>query len=249
MQLEQLTSPMLNGLTHGFFTRRGGVSSGIFAGLNCGLGSSDQEGVVRLNRGLVAHAMGVPADHLTGVHQVHSATVVRRDTGNVGAREKADALVTDRPGIALSVLAADCAPVLLADQEAGVIGAVHSGWRGAWRGVLAATVEAMDALGARRIRAAVGPCISQRSYEVGPEFLAQFCGEDPSWTRFFAPGQGDRMLFDLPGFVLARLRDAGADAEWLGHCTYLDEGRFFSYRRTTHRGEADYGRLISAIRL
>ena len=251
MTLEILTSDALAGVRHGFFTRRGGASSGVFAGLNCGQGSTDQSEIVGINRARVAAAMGVAPDHLVGVHQVHSATAVTV-TGPLPEKPKADALVTSTPGLALSVLAADCQPVLFADAEAGVIGAAHAGWRGALAGVLDATVDAMEALGARRaqIAAVIGPCISQRAYEVGPEFFEDFIAEDRSFDRFFIQGHGDRMLFDLPGFGLSRLRAAGVGtAEWTRHCTYNDPERFFSYRRTTHAKEADYGRLISAITL
>jgi YfiH family protein len=167
-------------------------------------------------------------------------------------RPRADALVTATPGLAIAVLTADCAPVLLADAEAGVVGAAHAGWRGARDGVLEATLDAMAALGARhdRIRAAIGPTISQRAYEVGPEFVEGFLDDDPATARFFASGASDRAHFDLPGYALWRLRAAGvAEAEWIRHCTYADPERFYSYRRATHAGEADYGRLISVIRL
>lgn len=251
MTLDIITSDLLAPLTHGFFGRAGGASSGVFVGLNCGHGSSDQTEAVALNRRRVAAAMGIDADSLVGVTQIHSASVVRID-GPGTDRPTADALVTDRPGLALSVLTADCAPVLLADREGGVVGAAHAGWKGALGGVIEATVEAMAGLGARtnRIAAAVGPTISQKSYEVGPEFLDTFMAEDDRALRFFASGPGDRMQFDLPGFVLWRLREAGVTrAEWTRHCTYADPARFFSYRRATHLREADYGRLISAIRL
>ena len=164
----------------------------------------------------------------------------------------ADAMVTTIPGVALGVLTADCAPVLFADAEAEVIGAAHAGWKGALDGVLEATLSAMEALGARRdaICVAIGPTISQRNYEVGPEFVERFLDEDLSFSRFFAGGTEDRAMFDLPGLILHRLREAGIkEAAWTGHCTYGDAERFFSYRRTTHAGEADYGRLISIIRL
>lgn len=252
MTLEILTADALSPLRHGFFTRRGGASSGVFAGLNCGAGSSDQAEVVAINRARVAAAMQVGPESLLGVHQVHSPDVAVVGAGGLPPGTRADALVTDRPGVALTVLTADCMPVLLADTEAGVIGAAHAGWRGALAGVLEATVEAMEALGADRddIAAVIGPCISQRAYEVGPEVLAAFEAEDPDAARFFANGQGDRYLFDLPGLGLARLRAAGVGhAEWTRHCTYSDPDRFYSYRRSTHLAEADYGRLISAIRL
>jgi YfiH family protein len=247
--LEFLTYPALTPFRHGFFTRKGGASSGIFQGLNCGQGSSDQSEAVALNRDRAAAALGVTADRLIGVHQVHSDLVVTV-TDSAGPPPRADAMVTDRPGLALSVLTADCQPVLLADPEAAVIGAVHAGWRGALSGILGNTVRAMEALGAEagRIRAVIGPTISQRAYEVGPEFMDAFLAEDPAFDRFFAGGTGDRLHFDLPGFGLMKLREAGVgDAVWCGHCTYLDADRFFSYRRTVHRREADYGRLISAI--
>ena len=194
MTLEILTSPALAPLRHGFFTRAGGASSGVFAGLNCGQGSSDQSEIVTINRTRVAQAMGVPLDHLIGVHQVHSATAITVSKP-LAEKPKADALVTATPGLALSVLSADCQPVLFADPAAGVIGAAHAGWRGALDGVLHATVDAMVALGATRdnITGVIGPCISQRAYEVGPEFFDDFMAEDPEFARYFAQGAGDRM--------------------------------------------------------
>lgn len=233
---------------HGFFTRKGGASSGVFSGLNCGTGSSDQAEIVAINRARVAEAMGVA--EIISVNQVHSADVVHV-TGPLAERPRADAMVTDRPGLALGVLTADCQPVLFADASAGVIGAAHAGWRGALEGVLEATVEAMVALGARRdrIAAVIGPTISQPVYEVGPDFIYAFLDDDRDNARFFAQGKGDRLLFDLPGFGRERLRRAGVAAEWTGHCTYRDPERFYSFRRTTHQGEADYGRLISVITL
>lgn len=251
MNLDIITSPALGTIRHGFFGRAGGASSGVFQGLNCGHGSTDQHEAVTINRTRVAAAMGVEPAALVGVHQVHSANVLRV-TGPVTDRPKADAMVTAVPGIALSVLTADCQPILFADPTARVIGAAHAGWKGALSGVLEATVDAMEGLGARRDRiiAVIGPTISQRAYEVGPEFFDSFMAVDEGAGRFFAAGQGDRMLFDLPGFGLYRLRNAGvAHAEWTRHCTYSDAQRFFSYRRTTHAREADYGRLIATIRL
>ncbi|MCR9112924.1 MAG: peptidoglycan editing factor PgeF, partial [Rhodobacteraceae bacterium] len=227
------------------------ASSGVFQGLNCGPGSSDQSEIVAINRARVASAMEVPTENLLTVHQVHSADVVTVD-GPLDARPRADAMVTATPGIALAVLTADCQPVLFADLRAGVIGAAHAGWRGALDGVLEATLDAMERLGARRedIHAVIGPSISQSAYEVGQEFLERFIDEDPDNQRFFINGEGDKYLFDLTGYGLHRLRQAGiANAEWTRHCTYTDAARFYSYRRTTHAGEADYGRLISAIRL
>ncbi|MDX5351146.1 MAG: peptidoglycan editing factor PgeF [Paracoccaceae bacterium] len=248
--LEIITSDALT-TPHGFFTRKGGASSGIFAGLNCGTGSSDQAEIVAINRARVAEAMGLPPEALVTVHQVHSARAIAV-TGPLADRPQADALVTATPGVLLAVLTADCQPVLFHDAAAGVVGAAHAGWRGTVDGVLEATVQAMEDLGADRgnIHAVIGPTISQAAYEVGPEFLDRFRDEDPETTRFFANGQGDRLLFDLPGYGLWRLRGAGVGhAEWTGHCTYRDAARFYSFRRTTHAGEADYGRLISTIRL
>lgn len=249
MTLDVITHELLDGTTHGFFTRSGGASSGVFAGLNCGFGSSDQHDIVAINRARVAKQLGVPSDALVGVHQFHSADVVTV-TQPTADKPKADALVTATKGIALSVLTADCQPVLFADQKAGVIGAAHAGWQGALNGVLDATVDAMVALGAQRgdIVAVIGPSISQRSYEVGPEFAERFIDEDHDNARFFANGIGDKMQFDLPAFGLARLRAAGVkDAAWSRHCTYSDPDRFYSYRRSVHKKEADYGRLIAAI--
>ncbi|MBV0912615.1 peptidoglycan editing factor PgeF [Anianabacter salinae] len=251
MTLDIITSDRLAPLRHGFFTRLGGASSGVFSGLNCGLGSSDQSDVVKINRARVSDAMGVAPEALVGVHQVHSADVVTIADAET-PRGQADALVTSEPGLALCVLTADCQPVLFADPEGGVIGAAHAGWKGALHGVLETTVERMEALGARRdnIRAVIGPSISQRAYEVGPEFFEAFHDEDPAYSRFFVNGTGDRYHFDLPGFGLLKLREAGiAHAEWTRHCTYSDPLRFFSYRRSVHEKEADYGRLIAAIRL
>ena len=250
--LEILTHPLLAGVRHGFFTRKGGASSGLFAGLNCGRRSSDQSEMVALNRARVAHAMGVAPGHLATVQQVHSADVMTLgadDDIQQLALIPADGLVTTRRDVALAVLTADCQPILLADGGAGVIGACHAGWRGALAGVIEATVGAMQDLGATRIHAVIGPTISQRAYEVGDEFMDAFLTEDPDHHRFFAGGPSGRPMFNLPGFGLTRLREAGVTAEWTGHCTYSDPDRFFSYRRATHEGQADYGRLISAIAL
>lgn len=251
MTLQIITADCLRPIRHGFFTRRGGASSGIFQGLNCGEGSSDLAEVVAINRGRAVGALGQPAAKLVTVNQVHSADVVAV-TGPLSPRPRADGLVTATPGLALGVLTADCQPVLFADAGAGVIGAAHAGWRGALEGVLEAVLDAMEQLGARRadIAAVIGPTISQRAYEVGPEFFDTFRADDPENARFFAGGQGDRMQFDLPAYGLKRLRDAGVGhAEWTRHCTYSDPALFYSYRRSVHAKEADYGRLISAIRL
>lgn len=248
--LEILTSSALKA-RHGFFTRRGGASSGVFAGLNCGSGSSDLAEIVEINRARVAAAMEVPIENLVTVHQVHSADVVRVGQP-MSARPKADAMVTAVPGIGLGILTADCQPVLFSDPVAGVIGAAHAGWRGAQSGVLEAVVAAMVQLGSKPqdIRAVIGPTISQRAYEVGQEFYESFTDQAPETRRFFVNGRAGKFLFDLPSYGLDRLRAAGVGhAEWTGHCTYRDPERFFSFRRTTHAGEADYGRHISVIRL
>ena len=248
--LEILTSDALP-FRHGFFTRKGGASSGIFAGLNCGAGSSDLSEVVQINRARVAEALGLAPTALVSLHQVHSADVVHVPETPI-TPVKADGMVTATPGLGLAILTADCQPVLFADPVARVIGAAHAGWRGAQGGVLEATVDAMVSLGAKRanIAACIGPTISQKAYEVGPEFFETFTDDDPTTQRFFAQGQGDRMLFDLPAYGLHRLRAAGVgQAQWTRHCTYSDPDRFYSYRRSTHAGEADYGRLISVIRL
>ena len=247
MSLTPITSDLLSGMTHGFFTREGGVSEGIYGSLNAGQGSGDQADAVTENRRRIAEYLGVGA--LVSLHQVHSPDVVVV-TEPFHDRPKADAMVTVTPGLAIGVLSADCTPVLFCDREAGVVGAAHAGWKGALHGVLEATLDTMVAQGAtrRNIEAAVGPVISQRAYEVGPEFVERFVDEDCENARFFAGGQGDRSMFDLPGFCLHRLREAGVkEAAWTGHCTYSDEKRFFSYRRCCHRSEPDYGRLVAAI--
>ncbi len=243
----------LDGIRHGFFTRRGGVSGGLYAGLNCGGGSGDDSSAVERNRRLVVEAMGAGSGLLT-VHQVHGTKVARAEgPWPDGVSPRADALVSIRPGLALGVLAADCAPVLLSDAEAGVVAAAHAGWKGALAGVAASTVEAMLGLGARehRIRAAVGPCIAQASYEVDAEFRAAFLGQAAGNASFFAPGRREgRHQFDLSGYVAARLEAAGIGAvEQIGRDTYAEAGLFYSYRRATHRGEGDYGRQLSVILL
>jgi YfiH family protein len=251
MTLDIITHPLLAGTRHGFFGRGGGASSGVFDGLNCGFGSSDQRDIVQINRTRVAKAMEVPADRLVGIHQIHSADAVVV-TGPNDPAPKADAMVTATKGVALGILTADCQPVLFADQKAGVIGAAHAGWKGALHGVLDATVAKMESLGANRadITAVIGPSISQRNYEVGPEFHASFTDADPDHARFFLAGHGDRFQFDLPAFGLHKLKETGiGHAAWTGHCTYADAKRFYSYRRSVHLKQADYGRLIATIRL
>ena len=252
MSVSALQSDLLSGVRHGFMTRIGGHSRGLYAGLNCGTGSDDSKMAVAMNRGLVAQYFDVDPEALMSLHQVHSTEVVLvARPGWPGDKPKADGMVTATPGIALTALAADCAPLLFADTKAGVVGAAHAGWRGALDGVALSTLAAMEDLGAKRrdISVAIGPCISQRAYEVGPDYMEHFLAEDERHARFFAQGQGDRLMFDLPSFLLAQLRGAGVQAEWIGHCTHSDEERFYSYRRTTQRGEPDYGRQIAVIRL
>ncbi len=251
MSLDIISHPLLAGTTHGFFGRAGGASSGVYAGLNCGYGSSDQRDVVSINRGRVAAALDLASDQLIGVHQVHSAEAVVIDGPSDGS-VKADAMVTAQSGVGLGILTADCQPVLFADAKAGVIAAAHAGWKGALHGVLDATVSKMEQLGAARrdICAVIGPAISQKNYEVGPEFRDSFLTSDPTFARFFLKGRGDRFQFDLPAFGLHRLKEIGVgQCAWTGHCTYEESVRFFSYRRSVHNQEADYGRLIAAIRL
>lgn len=241
-----------SGLRHGFFTRAGGVSDGIYGSLNCGLGSGDRREAVIENRRRAAAAFDRPAEDLVTLHQVHGAEAVHVTTPWVpGAGPRADAMVTDRAGIVLGILTADCAPVLFADDRAGVIGAAHAGWRGARDGVVAATVAAMERLGARRdrIAAAVGPCIGRLSYEVGPEFPASFVAQDAANAAFFRPApRAGHFLFDLPGYLARRLAGLGLAAVAVSDDdTCADPDRFFSYRRSCRRGEPDYGRGLSAI--
>ncbi|MFC0479241.1 peptidoglycan editing factor PgeF [Gellertiella hungarica] len=255
-QPKPVESPALSALSpvirHGFFTREGGVSTGIFAGLNVGLGSSDERERVEENRRRVARWFGLGVERLATQHQVHSPDVtVITDPASL-PRNHADAMVTDRPGIVLGVLTADCGPILFADPEARVIGAAHAGWKGALDGVLENTITAMEALGAKRERivAALGPSIAQPHYEVGPEFVERFLARNPADARYFIPSEKpDHSMFDLPGLTVDRLSAAGVQASSVGLSTYPDAERFFSYRRTTHRNEPDYGRQISAIAL
>jgi polyphenol oxidase len=244
----------LPGIRHAFFTRDGGVSDGFYTSLNAGLGSRDAPEHVAENRARMAAALGVAADRLVTAYQVHSPTVVvATEPWSRADAPRADAVVTRVPALAVGVTTADCGPLLLADHDAGVVGAAHAGWRGALAGVAEAAVEAMEQLGAsrRRIVVALGPMIRQPNYEVGPDFLARFAAEDPGSDRFFAPAvRAGHAMFDLAGYITARLQRAAVGRiEDLGHCTYADPARFFSYRRSTHRTEADYGRHISAIAL
>jgi len=257
-----LTSDALSvdGVSHGFFTRLGGVSGGIYAGLNIGIGSSDDAESVQENRARAAEALGVRADGLLSLYQVHGDVVETADRAFApGERPKADGMVSATPGLALGIATADCAPVLFADAKAGVVGACHAGWKGAFIGVVEATVASMVRAGAARadIRGVLGPCIHQASYEVGAEFRDRFIAEDKSFARFFVPSDRDEHYrFDLPAFVLFRLEQAEiAEIDHVAADTYADPDRFYSYRRATHReernseGNIDYGRLLSAIAL
>jgi len=248
--VEVIRAVSLGRLPHGFLGRRGGVSVGECAGLNVGYGSKDDREAIAGNRRLAIAAILADAE-LATVHQVHSAEVVVAGAPSPqDERPRADAMVTDTPNLLLGILTADCAPVLFADHEAVVVGAAHAGWRGALAGVTDATIEAMERMGARRdhIHAAVGPCIAQPSYEVDDTFRARFLDADDDNSRFFVPGPAGKPHFDLEAYVVHRLIAAGIDeVEALNLDTYSDEDRFFSYRRATHRGQADYGRQLSAI--
>ncbi|MBA4803887.1 MAG: peptidoglycan editing factor PgeF [Brevundimonas sp.] len=254
MALQPVTHPLLDraGVRHGFFTRLGGVSTGLYDSLNTGVGSSDDPAAVAENRRRIAGHLGGTADDLAACYQVHSAVARVAKTGWKGERPEGDASVTAAAGVICAVLTADCAPILLADPEAGVVGAAHAGWKGALGGIIPATVAAMEALGARpaRMAAVVGPCIARDSYEVGADFEARFEHQAPGSGRFFTAGaSADKRLFDLPGFVLWRLEQAGVgEAAWTGEDTRSDAARFFSNRRAFLEGEPDFGRQMSAIR-
>jgi YfiH family protein len=251
--LPVLTSPLLDlpGVRHAFFTRAGGVSKGLYDSLNVGRGSADEADDVQENRRRCTAHFGLEGQALSTCYQIHSATALIADHGWGDARPQGDAVVSRTAGVLCGALAADCAPILLVDAEARVVAAAHAGWKGALGGVAEATVEAMGTLGAEpgRIRAVVGPCIGPASYEVGLEFLEAFVTADAGHARFFAAGKGaGKKMFDLPGFVLSRLRASGVETcAWVGADTCADEARFFSNRRAFRRGEADFGRLLSGI--
>ncbi len=239
------------GIAHSFFTRQGGVSEGVYASLNGGAGSADDPEVVAQNKSRMALALGVPAQNLLIPYQIHSAQAASVDASWT-QRPHCDSVVTATRGLALGVTGADCGIVLFCDPGAQVIAAAHAGWKGALEGVLDATLEQMERLGASRpaIRAVLGPTIAQASYEVGPEFVARFKAQEAGAARFFVSGASDRAFFDLPGFIGDRLARAGIGAfENLGLDTYSDEARFYSYRRSVHRREPDFGRLVAAIAL
>ncbi|WP_336490287.1 peptidoglycan editing factor PgeF [Methylobacterium nigriterrae] len=239
---------------HAFFTRQGGVSEGLYASLNGGIGSNDDPARVARNRALMCAQLGLAPQNLVSLYQVHSAAVVEVEAPfALSERPRADAMVTRVPGLALGIATADCGPILFADPDNRVVGAAHAGWKGALAGVIEATVAAMERLGAERTRivAVLGPTIAQGAYEVGADLMERFRAEAPGSARFFADGERPgHAQFDLPGFILSRLEEAGiGEAAAVNLCTYADPERFYSYRRTTHRGENDYGRLISAIAL
>ncbi|MDP5277742.1 peptidoglycan editing factor PgeF [Sphingomonas sp. DG1-23] len=250
--VEVTRSRALDGVAHGFLGRRGGISTGLVAGLNVGTGSADDPQAIAENRRRASEAV-LPGGRLVTLYQVHSPDAVAViESFEERLRPRADALVTDRPGLALGILTADCAPVLLADREAGVVGAAHAGWKGAIGGVTDSTIALMETLGARRerIAAAIGPCIARASYEVDQGFFRRFAEADPANERFFADGRPDHCQFDLEAYVAHRLAAAGIlTVEALGRDTYSNEDRFYSFRRATHRGEPDYGRQISIIGL
>jgi len=249
-EIEAIRARALDGVSHGFLGRRGGVSTGLVAGLNVGTGSADDPEAIAENRRRAAEAV-LPGGRLATVYQVHSPDAVAViEPFEDRLRPRADALVTDRPGLALGILTADCAPVLLADREAGVVGAAHAGWKGAIGGVTDSAIALMETLGAKRerIAAAVGPCIARASYEVDDSFFRRFAEADPANERFFADGRPGHYQFDLEAYVAHRLAAAGIrTVETLGLDTYSDENRFYSFRRATHRGEPDYGRQIAII--
>lgn len=248
--VEVIHAAALGGIAHGFLGRKGGVSTGAYAGLNVGTGSDDDPETIAVNRRLATEAV-LPGTALATLYQVHSAdALVVRKAVEGPLRPPGDALVTDRPGLALGILTADCAPVLFADKEAGVVAAAHAGWKGAILGVTDSAIAAMESLGAHRerIHAAIGPCIARTSYEVDVAFVQRFETHDPANERFFTAGRANHAQFDLEAYVANRLALAGiARVEALGLDTYADDARFFSYRRATHRGDPNYGRQISII--
>lgn len=252
MKVQAPSLSALDGIRHAFFTREGGVSGGVYASLNSGIGSKDDTEHVTENRARMAQELGVEARHLITAFQIHSPkVVVAEEPWDVEGRPRADAIVTKAPGLAIGVSTADCGPLLFADPEARVIGAAHAGWRGAFSGVIEGTIAAMEALGAdrRRVQVALGPIIRQPNYEVSQSFVDDFLRADQAHARFFSPAAREgHAMFDLPGFIAARLEQSGVSGfEDIGLCTYADPDRFYSYRRSVHRAEPDYGRHVNAI--
>jgi YfiH family protein len=252
VSIHRLRSKKLDGFNHGFFTRLGGISKGIYKGLNCGTGSKDDHLKVQFNRNLVASEMNITPKELITVYQVHSARVLIVDNP-LEILTRADAIVTNKPNLAISVLTADCLPVLFADKKNKVVGAAHAGWKGALGGVLENTVQLMTEIGAdiRNIEAVIGPCISPINYEVGQDFFDKFIKRNKSFQNYFLKGsKEEKYLFDLPKFALDRLYELEiSNAEWIGNCTYQEPDKFYSYRRSQHLGELDYGRQISSIKI
>lgn len=249
---EPLTEFASKGIAHGFYTRQGGVSAGIYDSLNAGQGSKDEPGLVLENRTRIARDLGIAPTHMAGCYQIHSAKVITINEPQSGKRPEADGLVSNVSGMGLAILTADCGPILFADPDKKIIGACHAGWQGALTGIAENTIDAMVALGADRpnIVAVLGPCISQKNYEVGAEFKERFRSHNDNNKRFFIKAlKPNHYKFDLHRFIVSRLTAAGVQAHRTGHCTYADERRFFSYRRTTHRSEPDYGRQMSTIAL
>ncbi|NKB53619.1 MAG: peptidoglycan editing factor PgeF [Rhizobiaceae bacterium] len=240
----------LEGIKHGYFTRQGGVSKGIYSGLNAGLGSGDNRQDVVENRRRITQQLKVAEDKLAAPYQVHSPDVVIADQAWTNDRPKADGVVTNQPGLAIGVVTADCGPVLFADADAGIIGACHAGWKGALGGVLENTVAKMVEIGAQpaSITAILGPTISQKNYQVGPGFPDPFLSRSAENLRYFTTSdKTDHYQFDLTGYIVDRLAKTGIRANAVNRCTYGEEDNFYSYRRTTHRNESDYGRQLSAI--
>lgn len=250
LALESLTSKSLEPINHGFFTRKGGVSTGLYEGLNCGLGSLDSKGAIKKNRLAVCERMGIKDGMLMSLNQVHSNKVVTilQPTQKIIT---ADSMVTSKPYIGLAILTADCQPVLFADTEARIIGAAHAGWKGTLSGILEGTISSMVKLGAKRhkIRAVIGPSISQNSYEVGVEFFDKFIKSNTENEKYFKTLPNNKFLFNLSGLALSKLKKAGVTAKRLNRCTYLESESFYSYRRSIHKKEKDYGRSISVIKL
>jgi len=247
---EPLAALSSSGIAHGFYTRQGGVSSGIYDSLNAGQGSKDEPALVLENRARIAADLGIEHTHMAGCYQIHSAKVIKVTKPQGGKRPEADGLVTNVAGMGLAILTADCGPILFADPDKKIIGACHAGWQGALTGIAENTIDAMVELGAERgnISAVLGPSISQKNYEVGAEFKERFRSHDEAYKRFFVKAlKPAHYQFDLHRFIVSRLTAAGVQATRTGQCTYADERRFFSYRRTTHRSEPDYGRQMSAI--